>query len=106
MNRIATMTVIRSEGECLELVNGVLQKDIEKLKEQHMKELDRMRFELETVREQRDKLRSHVIKSIDEMMEEDVRVIDKIVDGIEYAWCVMWGLILTYLIEEKFDEED
>lgn len=106
MNRIAAMTVIRGDGECQTLMNGVIQKDIERLNVEHNKELEDLKFRLETVTKNRDRLQANVINDINEMVEEHVKVIDKIRDGIEYAWCMMWGMILSYFIEEIFDEED
>ena len=64
MSRIATMTVIRGEGDCQVLMNSIVQKEIEKINAAHNKEIEKinaahnkeiddLKFQLDSLKKQK-----------------------------------------------------
>lgn len=56
MKRIATMTVIRGEGECQAIVNGVIDRELQRKQEELRKEKEIIEARLSIVVKQRDRL--------------------------------------------------
>lgn len=103
MNMIAAVTVIRGQGGCQALMNGIVNEEMQKLNERHAKEMARTNAELEAAKAHRNRLLKDALKR-HETSEEKRGIASRIKDGIVFAWCCLWAWAFEWgLIEE--DEE-
>lgn len=103
MNRIATMSVIRGQGECEAIINGVVQKEIQRLQEINKRQLDDerqllrmeinyLRSESDTIRASRNKMLRKSIRELEHRL-NDKGLFARIIDSIQNAWGMTYGVV-------------
>lgn len=99
MMRLATMTVIRGNGECEAIVNGVVAQEMRRMQEMHKKEMDTLDAQLKQITARRDKLLAENmhVRNIPKKTPLFIRIKDKIADI--YALSVATIIVLGERLE-------
>lgn len=92
MNRIAAVTVIRGAGACEVYMNGIVQEEIEKMKERHNKEMRAKEAELEATKNRLNDTLSDRLGVIRAGNAKRVSTLARIREKIEILWCQFWGM--------------
>ena len=92
MKMIADMTVIRGNGECLALMNSVVNEEMRRLNEQHRRETTAMQEEMRTVKRHRDGLLSDRLGCVLRRTSRREGPIRRAFERIVNAWAIVWAL--------------
>lgn len=107
MNRIATMSVIRGEGQVEAIMNGVVQKELQRLQELSRKQLDEerialrmemnyLRAESDTIRASRNKMLGQKLIELEDEL-SNISTFARIIDGLQTAWGITYGTVSCML---------
>ena len=103
------MTVVRGEGECMAIVNGVVQKEIARLQAENRRRAERERMELrreisaaraeaDTVRRSRNRMLEERLFDIRRLYDPpEHRIRTKIRESASTAWAVVMGTMIVIL---------
>ena len=92
MSNIMTTTIIRGTGECKVFMDGVLNKEIEKMNERHQKELSILEAKLESSNNHRDDLLTSRLAFFRACDAKHVSWFARFKERIEILWCQAYGL--------------
>lgn len=92
MKMIADMTVIRGNGECIALMNSVVNEEMRRLNEQHRRETMAMQEEMRIVKRHRDILLKDRLFKVCEKNKRRYGIIHRISDRISIAWAMFWAI--------------
>lgn len=106
MNRIATLTVIRGNGECVAYMNGIVKEEMKKLNERHAREMARKNAELDASRGHRNRLLRDNLRDYRVLNARPVSACKRLLEGLETFWCQCWGVAYEIgLLECKNHDE-
>lgn len=105
MNRVATMSVVRGEGECLVIVNNVVQKEITRLqrierekleaeKEQMAKAMRKLKGECTAARQSRNRLLGEKMRELNEGKIRRMRFKYKVSMSFGWVMATLTALVL------------
>ena len=90
MKRVAAMTVIRGEGECVALMNNVVMEEMARMN----KKLSAMNAELTTVKSKRNEKNARELNDIRARLNAKPSLWARFVEKIEIAWCVLFATLV------------
>lgn len=90
-NRVATLTVIRGNGDCIALMNGIVKEEIVKMNERHALEMSRKQVELDTARGTRNAMRQERLEAYRELDSRPKSAFKRLLEPLETFWCVLWA---------------
>ena len=105
MKRVAAMTVIRGEGNCEALMNGVVSEEMKKMNERHAKEMAVLRAELEATKNKEKQLLSDRMAVIKASNAKPVQLFARVKEALVTAWCVLWAITHEWKFWEWMDDE-
>lgn len=106
MKRVAALTVIRGEGNCEAIMQGIVNEEMKKMNERHAKELSALRAELEATKNKEKQLLGDRMAVIKASNAKPVQLSKRIIEAVETAWCVLWAIVHEWKLWEWIDEED
>ena len=86
------VAVIRENGACEVLVNGIVNEEIKKMREHYEKELSVMEAKLQTKTSHLNKNLYKDLTDVKVMLAKPVSIIERIRERIVITWCQIWGL--------------
>lgn len=92
MKMIASTTVIRGNGACKVFVDGIMNEEVEKMKEQHEREIRALTNELNATKETEKRLYAEKLPSVQEYTNKRYGLLSDIRDKLEVAWAFIWWL--------------
>ena len=108
--RIFTTAVIREDGIHDVYVNGILNEEMQKMKEDYEKQLSVMEAKLQTVTGKREEMRNEKLSNYKVMLARPTSIIERIREKIVLVWCLIWGIGLEWKLwsddVERKDESD
>lgn len=105
MNRVATATIIRGNGECQAYINGVVMKEMKRLNERHAAEMRSKQFELDSVRKHRNRLLASKLDGGYDNRSKWQRFKDRVREKVCVAWAVVFAMALEFGFIEKVEED-
>lgn len=92
MKMIASTTVIRGNGACKVFMDGIMNEEVEKMKEQHEREIMALTNELAATKKTEKRLYAEKLPSVQEYTNKRYGLLSDIRDKIEVAWAFLWWL--------------
>lgn len=106
MKRVAAMTVIRGEGECVALMNNVVMEEMARMNAKHKNEMAVVTAERDGARISRDALRDKDRAELLAKLEEKPSLWVRFVNAIETAWCVFFAILLEWGFIERVETHE
>ena len=92
MKMIASTTVIRGNGACKVFMDGIMNEEVEKMKEQHEREIMALTNELNATKNKETQLLTDRLPMIRACTAKRCGVFSTIRDKIEVVWAFLWWL--------------
>ena len=89
MKRTVTMTVIRGNGECEAIVNGVVNQELRKLRERDKANLRTCEANLEVTRQSRNRMLANQLKALEHALSKR-----RTLRRVATAWAVFYATLL------------
>lgn len=88
------MTVIKGNGECEAIVNGIVSQEMKRIQEAHKKEIDTLDAQLKQITVRRDKLLTQ--NMIARRKPKKVHILDRIKEKIEDTYAIVFATIIVF----------
>ena len=92
IDRIATLTVIRGNGECVAFMNGIVKEEMRKLNERHALEMSKKHAELEAARGHRNALLRDNLATYRVLNARPASAFKRLGERLVTLWCQIYGL--------------
>lgn len=96
MKRIATTTIIRGNGACEAYMNGIVNEEIEKMKDCYEEKLSVLEAKLQSKEDHLDNLLTDRLIERRAMFAKPTSIIKRIRERIVITWCQIWGLCFEF----------
>lgn len=92
MNVIATTTVIRGNGACKVFMDGIMNKEIEKMSERYERQIEALSNELAATKNKENKLLAEKMPVLRACIAKPCAPFSAVRNKLEVAWALVWYL--------------